>query len=1229
MKKCLCLCLIALSCSVQASELYVNVNSTNPVPPFSGWSTAATNIQDAIDAASDGDLIWVTNGVYDSGGKAIAGDFTTNRLALDKAIAVRSVNGPGVTFLEGAGPIGNPGIRCAWLTNGASLDGFTLENGATRPGGGGNDIRGGGIWCASSNSLIENCIVRSCQANYGGGVFQGTLEGCVLAGNAAGGQGGGASDSTLINCTVEGNSGGGVYASNPGFVRLTNSIIYFNTAPDGHGVLNYANVTNASYCCTYPMPPASYGPGNITNAPSFAADNIHLTSDSPCRGAGTNVVSGVDIDGESWSNPPSIGCDEWTAAPTIASPPAPNAGGFGSLTLGALVVGESPFSISWMKDGVALSDDSHFAFGSGPTLQIKNFGRADAGIYQMIASNEFGAATSSVARVTVHCVSANGTSPASPYSDWATAATNIQDAIDAAAAGDVVLVTNGVYASGGKVMSGDLTNRVVLDKPLIVQSVNGPIATKIQGTGPAGPAAVRGAWLTNDAALVGFTIENGATRTSGSDPFTLETGGGVWCASSNVVVNDCIIQSNQAPSHAAGAYLGNLNGSAVLNNSGEGAYASILNNCTVVSNATYGATQCALTNCIVYYNHDSAGNSRFTFCCTTPPQSGAGNFVSPPELLADGFHLSADSPCLGAGTNTATGADIDGQPWANPPSIGCDQWEASPLITAQPQIEINPAAHALVLNIEAQGGNPMEFLWNKDGVPVLNDARHVVSDTGMLSIEGFDLADAGAYRVVISNAFGSVTSEVARVVIHAVDAASTNPAAPYSTWATAAANIQDAINVAGSGDIVLVTNGVYSTGGEVVSGDLTNRVVVDKPIIVTSVNGFASTVIRGARDPVATNGPAAVRCAWLTNSAVLGGFTLDGGATESSGDTVALQSGGGAWCASTNAILVNCEISSNNAAYSGGGVYSGTVNSSYLTENTASFGGGGAAYSILNNCTVVENYTFGNTESGGTYDASFRNSIVLNNYYVAFGAPTVTANCYPLGSVEGYAYSVTTPVPPGTGNFNVNPQFIGSYHLAASSPCRGAGSSLYSSGVDLDGEPWANPPSIGCDEIVESNLVGPLTVTIFAATTNSLVSHPLPFNGSIAGRASAVAWSFGDGTTVTNLSGAVHTWNAAGDYPVTFTAFNLDHPEGVATNLVVHIAQLNPPLLGSTFVFSNGIQFQFPVQPDGQYTIQYTTNLSPPVIWNTLQAFWGTGGVWQVTDTNIADTARFYRVLEQ
>jgi hypothetical protein len=199
--------LLLLSTVTRGAVLYVAVNSTNPVAPYPDWSTAATNIQDAIDVSTGGDEIVVTNGFYSGGTKTIYS--YRNRVALTKPVTVRSVNGPTNTVIWGTD---SGAIRCAYLTNNATLAGFTLTNGFAAAGSTSTTFAGGGVWCEDSTATVSNCIIVGNTAGIGGGAFHGTLTNCLLAGNVAYGMGGGAASNVLNGCTIVSNT-----AQNPGF----------------------------------------------------------------------------------------------------------------------------------------------------------------------------------------------------------------------------------------------------------------------------------------------------------------------------------------------------------------------------------------------------------------------------------------------------------------------------------------------------------------------------------------------------------------------------------------------------------------------------------------------------------------------------------------------------------------------------------------------------------------------------------------------------------------------------------------------------------------------------------------------------------------------------------------------------------------------------------------------------------------------------------------------------
>jgi Divergent InlB B-repeat domain len=251
----------------------------------------------------------------------------------------------------------------------------------------------------------------------------------------------------------------------------------------------------------------------------------------------------------------------------------------------------------------------------------------------------------------------------------------IQKAVDVSAAGDVILVAPGTYATGEDAanVSNYGRSRVAITKNITVRSLQGAEQTIIRGqanssTNVYGPGSIRCVLMTSGT-LDGFTLINGYANARapvcGVD-VPLVNGGGLCVATgTNSVVNNCIITG-------CGAYAGG------------GVYRGTLNNCTVAKNSSYAGSSAAavgvwcstVRNSIVRLNtpndfsspSNTVDTSTFAYCClpSIPGQNInrlsrnlGGNITADPLFQAGTLIPARNSPCIDKGSNAYAFGTMD------------------------------------------------------------------------------------------------------------------------------------------------------------------------------------------------------------------------------------------------------------------------------------------------------------------------------------------------------------------------------------------------------------------------------------------------------------------------------------------------------------------------------------------------------------------------------------------
>ncbi len=275
--------MLSFTLPVLGAVYYVDAANISPSSPFTNWPTAATNIQDAVNLATAGDIVLVTNGTYQYGGGP-TGQPVSNRVYVTSPILLQSVNGPSVTTIEGSNAV----VRCVFLADGATLSGFTLTNGSLTTT---NLVAyGGAVLCAGTNALVTNCVIAGNVTTFGdgGGIYSGRAVNCVLSNNVSSlGRGGGAFNTLLSNCVVSSNAattwqGGGLYGG-----TAVDCLISNNRANHGGGAF-----TGVLVRCVVSQNTAPFGQGG--GARSCTLTNCVLTANTAGTGGGGGSVTMVN-----------------------------------------------------------------------------------------------------------------------------------------------------------------------------------------------------------------------------------------------------------------------------------------------------------------------------------------------------------------------------------------------------------------------------------------------------------------------------------------------------------------------------------------------------------------------------------------------------------------------------------------------------------------------------------------------------------------------------------------------------------------------------------------------------------------------------------------------------------------------------------------------------------------------------------------------------------------------
>ena len=193
-------------------------------------------------------------------------------------------------------------------------------------------------------------------------------------------------------------------------------------------------------------------------------------------------------------------------------------------------------------------------------------------------------------------------------------------------------------------------------------------------------------------------------------------------------------------------------------------------------------------------------------------------------------------------------SDGDGIPnFSDITSVG-----SSPSIVSQPKAVTVTAGQAAVFQVTATGTAPLGYQWQRNGVNVPG------ATTATLTINNAQAANAGDYRVVVSNGAGNVTSTIAKLTVNPLVAAPSIVSQPQAVTVTEGQMAVFYVTATGTEPLIYQWqhNGVTVPGGTTATLTINNAKPTDAGEYRVIISNGAVVVISSvAKLVVNTAGP--------------------------------------------------------------------------------------------------------------------------------------------------------------------------------------------------------------------------------------------------------------------------------------------------------------------------------------------------------------------------------------